>query len=717
MSDSAVTAPPTQRMPAVRIPVPGTGAHRPAEEDDVPPVPPRPGARLDIQGLRAVAVGLVVLYHLRPDVLTGGFVGVDVFFVISGFLIVGSLGREAVRTGTVSLRDFYARRVRRLLPASTVVLVVVVVATVLVMPVSRWQGTAEGVLASVLQVQNWWQAATDGYSAATGAVSPVQHFWSLAVEEQFYLLAPLLLLVACWLSVRLHRSRRGSVVAVVAVLAVVSLAHSVTFTVTDHDVAYFATTTRMWELTPGRLLALLGDRLRVARPVRALASWVGLAAIAGAAVTFDTTMAFPGWIALAPVLGTVLVLLSGQPDGAAARTGSAQRLLGSRLFGYFGDISYSLYLWHWPVIVFWTFWVGRGPTKEECVVLLVAAVALADLSTRFVETPFRHPRPRRAGRPAGNRGAFRLAAVLTVVSLAAGVGPWLYVQQRTSDLGDQRLDADHPGGAGVLPDELPAATGVPVIPDPTVAAQDTPYMHEGCVAFDPRQMDPDQCLYGDLGSPLTVVLAGDSHAGQLTTPLTAVAEDQGWRLQTMVRNGCPFMAAPILIGGQPDSDCAAANEVSVQRLVESHPQVVVTTAMRPEAYASALGWGWTSESDLVDGYLRLWGPLLEAGIRIVVVRDVPTPDQVGPECVERAGPDSPDCAMSRADVDQQSDPMVIAAQRSGAVQVIDLTDHLCNQETCPAVVGNVLVYRDNHLTDTFALSLAPALEQLLVGLV
>jgi peptidoglycan/LPS O-acetylase OafA/YrhL len=736
---SDLPEPPTRLMPAVQVPVPAlrrasrpvppspgrNPAHRPAS--DGPPAPhgaepgQQAGPRPDIQGLRAVAVGLVVLYHLRPDVLGGGFVGVDVFFVISGFLIVGSLAREAARTGTISLRDFYARRVRRLLPASTVVLIAVMVATVALMPPSRWQTTAQGLLASVLQAQNWWQAFNSGYAAATAAVSPLQHYWSLAVEEQFYLVAPLLLIGACWLSARSGRSRRTLIVGVVAALALVSFIHSVTFSWSQHDVAYFATTTRMWELAAGGLLALLGGRLRLSAAVRAAAGWTGLTAIAGSALTFHTTMAFPGWIALAPVLGTLLVLLSGQPDATVGtQTGITQRVLGSRPFTYVGDISYSLYLWHWPVIVFWVFWVHRPPTKIECAVLLVTAVLLAHLSTRYVEAPFRHARPR-GGTPhttrSARQGALRLVVALTVVSVASGVGPWLYVQHRTADLGDQRLDAQHPGGAGVLPDELPTATGIAVIPDPTLAAEDTPFMQEGCVAFDPRQMDADSCLYGDITSPLTVVLAGDSHAGQFTTPLTAVAESQGWRLQTMVRNGCPFMAAPILISGQPDWDCATANQLSVQRLVETKPQVVVTTAMRPEGYESALDWSWNSESDLVDGYLRLWAPLLDAGIRVVVIRDMPSPDYIGPECVELEGPDSPECSLTRAEADQQSDPLLVAARQADGVQVVDLTDHLCNRDICPGVVGNVLVYRDNHLTDTFALSLAPALRAALSGIV
>ncbi|MGY1804690.1 acyltransferase family protein [Blastococcus sp. SYSU D00922] len=683
----------------------------------------RPGrvSRRDIQGLRAVAVGLVVLYHLRPDQLPGGFIGVDVFFVISGFLIVGSLGREVARTGTISLRGFYARRARRLLPAATCVLVAVMAATVALMPVSRWAATAEALFASVLQVQNWWQAATSGYAAATAAVSPVQHYWSLAVEEQFYVVAPVLLLVAAWLATRLGRARRAAIVSVVAGLAAVSFVHSVTFTAASPEVAYFATSTRMWELAAGGVLALLGDRLRLPDGLRTPAAVLGLSVIAGASVTFSTHMDFPGWVALAPVLGSALVILSGAPSPSGAAAGRAQRLLGSPVPRYVGDISYSLYLWHWPVIVFWIAHVGRPPTKVECAVLLVVLLALAHLSTRYVEEPFRRPRPARGARRSGSRsssGALRLAVALTTVAVIAGAGPWLYVQQRTAALGGQLLDARHPGGAAPLPGELPPDAGVPVIPDPVVAAQDIPFVNgNGCAAFDPRSMGPDSCVFADVGSPLTVVLAGDSHAGQFSTPLLAVAERQGWRLQTMVRNGCPFTAAPILIGGEADWDCAAANQVAVQRLLEKRPQVVVTTAMRPAGYESALGWSWNSEEDLVAGYRTLWAPLLEAGVRVVVVRDTPTPDYVGPECVERNGPTSAACSMTRAEVEQQSDPLLEAAGQVDGVHVIDLTDHLCNARICPGVVGNVLVYRDNHLTDTFALSLAPALEQLLVDLV
>jgi peptidoglycan/LPS O-acetylase OafA/YrhL len=693
---------------------------RPTRSAAAPPAP-RHAPRLDIQGLRAVAVGLVVLYHLRPDVLTGGFVGVDVFFVISGFLIVGSLGREAARTGTISLTDFYTKRIRRLLPASALVLLVTMVATIVLMPVSRWQGTAEGLVAAALQVQNWALALSGGYGAATEAVSPLQHYWSLAVEEQFYLVAPLLLMGLCWLAGRLARPRMGVLVTGVVVLTVASFVHSVTFSLSSHDTAYFATTTRMWELTVGGLLALLGARMRLAPAARAVSGWVGLGAIAVSALTFTTAMAFPGWLAIVPVLGAVLVIVAGMPSVTPeAPAGLVPRMLGRKPMTYVGDISYSLYLWHWPVIVFFGFLVQRPPTKVECLLLLALSFSLAHASTRFVEEPFRSSSGARTARATTPRGAFRLAGVLVAVSLVAGALPWAYVVHRQGQLGDQRLDAQHPGGVDVLPDTAPRYDGVPVIPDPAVATDDRPVVDaDECAVYDPREMDlADACVYGDASSPLTVVLAGDSHASQFSTALDDIGTSQGWRVQSLSRNGCPFGASPAITPTRTDIDCTDANRLTRDQILGIKPSLVVTSAMNPVGYQAAHDWHWESWDAQVAGYRELWQPLLDAGIRIAVIRDAPTPDYVGPECVERHGADATECSMSRAEaIDEQPDPAVAAAEGMDGVHVVDLTDHLCNTEICPGVIGNVLVYRDNHLTDTFATSLAEPLSRALTDLV
>ncbi|WP_157944058.1 acyltransferase family protein [Blastococcus atacamensis] len=717
MFDTQVISARSRSVPAV----PGPRHAVDVRPERAEPARPR-GAhvpRLDIQGLRAVAVGLVVLYHLRPDQLSGGFVGVDVFFVISGFLIVGSLGREATRTGTISLTSFYMKRIRRLLPASALVLVVVMAATMLLLPLSRWQGTAESVLASTLQVQNWALAMSSGYAAATEAVSPLQHFWSLAVEEQFYLGVPLLLIGLVWLAGRLGRSRMAVVIGGIAVLTVASFVYSVVYTASNHDVAYFATTTRVWELTAGGLLALVATRLRLSAPVRTTAGLVGLAAICGSALTYTTAMAFPGWVAIVPVLGTVLVIAAGTPaagESVPAGAGPATWLLSTRPATFVGDISYSLYLWHWPLIIFYGFFAERVPTKIECLALVAGSLALAWLSTRFVEEPFRgsaHAGRARAATPAR---AFRLAAVLVVTGVLTAAGPWLYLQDRLEQFRLQGLDPTHTGGAALLPEQMVPTSGS-VVPHPAIAAESGPIIYANdCGLYDPATMTPGACTYGDPAASEAVVLVGDSHAAQFATVLSDIAAGEGLRLQAMVHDGCPFgMALPRTPMG-PLTTCPEGNAATLEQILELKPRAVITSAMNPAGYASVLGFRWTSFSAQVEGYREAWAPLLEAGIEVVVLRDTPLPTFHAPECVERHGADAPQCRTDRETaVEDTPDPAVAAAKGLSGVRVVDLTGHLCNAEVCPAVIGNVLVYRDNHVTDMFARSLHGPLREALFG--
>lgn len=272
------------------------------------------GKRPDIQGLRTVAVGLVVIYHVWPGFLSGGFIGVDVFFVISGFLIIGSLLNEVAATGRIQLAVFYSKRIRRLLPASSLVLLATIVGTVIFLPQNRWQSISLDVIMSGLHVQNWNQAfSANSYAGATALVSPVQHFWSLAVEEQFYLGVPLILLAGVTVTMRLGANLRATCLGALIVVAVASFVHSVLFSSSEHDMAYFATTTRIWELCIGGIAALVLPNVPLQVVTRRLAGWVGLGVILLSATSFSTAMEFPGSIALLPVLGTVLVLVAGYP--------------------------------------------------------------------------------------------------------------------------------------------------------------------------------------------------------------------------------------------------------------------------------------------------------------------------------------------------------------------------------------------------------------------
>ena len=337
------------------------------------------GFCLDIQGLRAIAVSMVVIYHLRPSLLPGGFAGVDVFFVISGYLITGHLWRGYRKTGSVSLLDFWGRRARRLVPAAALVLLVTWLVARVAEPVTELPDIAVQIRASALYFQNW-QLASEAvnYLQSEGPATPVQHFWSLSVEEQFYLVWPLLFGAAALVAIVVararggrgghHRPRRqpspaaarraGLVTVAVLTTALVgcSLAYSVYDTRTNPAAAYFVTTTRMWELGVGGLLAMVPDTYgrRIGR--QGWLGWAGLAAVMVAAFTLSGTSPFPGWIALLPVLGAAAMIAGGSADG---RLGPAP-LTSARPLVFLGGISYSLYLWHWPIISLYSGWRGKA---------------------------------------------------------------------------------------------------------------------------------------------------------------------------------------------------------------------------------------------------------------------------------------------------------------------------------------------------------------------
>lgn len=384
--------------------------------------------RPEVQALRAVAIGCVVLYHFWPAVLPAGFVGVDVFFVVSGFLITGLLLRDAERHGRVRLKEFYVRRARRILPAALVVLSTCAVATLLFVPQVEWRPFLQQILSSSLYMQNWHLARDSQIpNRADLESTPVQHFWSLSVEEQFYLVWPLLIILALWLAVRLGRRRLELVAAVLAVATAASFVHGVILTGQDHNLAYFSTLSRAWEFGVGGLLAIVpavvGERLR---RTRAVAGWLGLAAIAVAARTFTDPEVFPGAIALVPVLGTAVVIWAGMPRAAL----SLAPVAGLRPVQWFGGISYSLYLWHWPIIMFTPYLVGQPSQAPVMVLLLVLSIVVADASKRWIEDPFRRVVPReRLRMPRARRiTVASAAAVAAVVLLSSGVAGYTVEQ-------------------------------------------------------------------------------------------------------------------------------------------------------------------------------------------------------------------------------------------------------------------------------------------------
>ncbi|MFC7849785.1 acyltransferase family protein [Arthrobacter sp. NPDC057388] len=685
------------------------------------------GQRADIQGLRTLSVGIVIAYHLRPDLLPGGFVGVDVFFVISGFLIIGSLVREVSSRGRIGMLAFYARRIRRLLPASTAVLVATMAAAVLLMPQHRWQSIALDVVMSAAQVQNWNQAfGSVSYESANALVSPVQHFWSLAVEEQFYIVIPLFL-GAAGLVARLRGFPVRRCCAYFLVLLVgASLVHSVLFTASNHDLAYFATTTRMWEIGLGGLGALLLPAIRPRPGAGAALAWLGLAMILSAAFLYSTAMEFPGFVALLPVTGAVLILMNGPAPAGSRGHGHGLRFhpatyLSVAPVKYLGDISYSLYLWHWPVIVFYVYLAGRTPSVATAALLAGVSVLLAALSYRFVEQPFRQAK--RAKPPAGRRSRTRprtlrdyaLGASMVAVTCLTAMVPWSVVEAKSASLNYEISDADYPGALAFDPSR-PAHVppGKAVLPDPAVATKDVPLTNkDGCNVYDPVKSPDNGCTYGDLGAQRTLAIIGDSHASQYVDPLASLGVRNGWKVRAMVRNGCPFTAAPPASKDTVFSNCPDQNRASLRKLLRLKPDMVVVAGMTPAGYKSALGWEWKSDRELVSGYTKMLKPLTEAGIEVAVILDTPFPAFSVPDCVERSGPSAPNCSVADDPDRGQEDPLRAAAQEMGGVAVVDLGNYFCRNGSCPPVIGNMLVYRDNHLTATFARTLSGPLKRAL----
>lgn len=662
------------------------------------------GTRKDIQALRAIAVAAVVAYHLWPGRLHGGFVGVDVFFVISGFLITSHLMRRTPRSGR-DLAEFWARRVRRLLPASFLVLLVTAAATIAVAPSTMWVGTFREIGAAALYVENWSLAASSvDYLGAEAAASPVQHYWSLSVEEQFYLLWPLVLTVVAWFAAR----RGGSVVrratTAIAVIVVASFAWSVVATELRPASAYFITPTRIWELGVGALLATL--TIRVAERWRTPLAWSGIAMILVAVVAYDGSLPFPGYTAALPVLGCALVIAA-----ECGRSRWSPRAIGdARPVQWLGDVSYSVYLWHWPLIVLAPFALGHNPGLLERVGVLAVALALAAVTKPFVEDRFR-----RGSRTPGRTIAVALTA--SVIIGAAAFGASSALQARADAHIAQAaaaVEAPCVGAAAMEPGSgCDLAGDGELVLGPAEAADDKPSAYEDGCWESPPFTGTATCHYGDEDAGTRVALIGNSHAGNLLPPLQDLAEKNDWSLTTFVASQCPTSDIRWQLGTPQDSEgCEAWGQRVLKEVRSGGFDLVVTSQLTP---FDAAGVAPTdNDAAVADGYTRYLEDLSATGTPTLVVRDMPYPKHTipsVPDCLAEAG------SPTECDGDRSAwlppDPLYDAAKTLDApgVSTLDLSGYACTDETCPAVIGDVVVYFDaSHLTATFSRTLAPYLE-------
>ncbi|MCC3762504.1 acyltransferase family protein [Glycomyces sp. TRM65418] len=712
----ARTAPsPYPARPAFRAPEPPNAGARP---QPAPISRPRPterwegvGFRPDIQGLRAVAVTLVLLSHAGFTFFAGGYVGVDVFFVLSGFLITSLLVKEVFDTGKISIAGFYARRARRILPAASVVTIATVLGAWLWFPVTRLEAVMQDAFTVIVYVVNYrFVAEQTEYLNADQMPSPFQQFWSLAVEEQFYLVWPLLLLGLLLLVKRSPGRLVNTGIALAVGVFALSLILSVLVTEQSQPTAYYAAHTRAWELAAGAFLALV---LPALKKTPRILGWIlgiaGLAAIVAAAVLYDDATAFPGYTALLPVAGTMLVIVAG--SGPAANPASS--LLGTAPFQFVGRISYSLYLWHWPILILIPLAVGAEPGIVLNTLLIVATFAIAQLSYSLVETPFRNAKVFKRDSVYG----IGVGILCSFLGLALVIGLTVNFQNAKTTEGDPVEIAENTESVEARLEAAAALTSIPddLVPSLADASDDRPKIYEnGCHVEQESAQLPDGCVFGDTEADTTVVVMGDSHAAQWFPALELIAEEQGWRLLTRTKSACTAVDVRVENSSleREYTECSAWRAAVFEELADVKPDMVVLSSTDPAVIAED---GQTVEETWLTGWEQTVTKLSETGATVVTIADTPWAEESVPECLSLPanGNDPRNCAIDRDESVSKpglrADAMEL--QEELGATVIDPMGWLCLEDVCPVIVENTLVYRDrHHMTTHYAASLAKLLE-------
>lgn len=649
--------------------------------------------RTDIEGLRALAVLAVLGYHAKVPGFAGGFVGVDVFFVISGFLITGILYSEISRRGAVNLAQFFARRARRLLPASALVLVVTALAgRMLLAPIDHALVAGDLAAAALYAVNLRFAWQSTDYLAGDRDGSPVLHYWSLAVEEQFYLLWPLLLLaVLVWLP----RRARPSLTALRGFLLLVcaaSFAAALWWTDRAQPWSFFSPWTRAWEFAAGALVFACRDAL-LRLPSRAAAAlgWAGLVALL-LAVARTEEAGFPGLSAWLPVLGAAAMI------GAGARGSFGRGQLGALLslapLRLIGRLSYSLYLWHWPVVVYAIHAFGPMHWSQRLAWTAASAIPAA-LAYRFVEKPIHEGRPGAPRRPATGAwiGAAASVSGLAAAAWLAGAALW------PSAAAPPAADTERPPS---LQAQL------------VTVRQDLPAVYrDGChLSISATESGP--CVYGRTEGAVRVVLLGDSKAAQWFPALEAIAGARGWRLESLTKSGCPAPDVALWSTNLSRAyrECDQWREAVFARLAQDRPDLILVASVYPGQMFDP-EHGRPIDAPIArrlwqDGWARSLARLASDGQRVALLRDTPTAPQDMASCVS-AHLDTPDACRFTPPASLIVDLERSAAQRAGVPQ-IDLSARYCGPRHCEPVIDGLLVYRDKtHFTPAFVRHLGTAL--------
>lgn len=668
------------------------------------------GFRADIQGLRAIAVLLVLGFHVWPKALSGGYIGVDVFFVISGFLITGLLFREFENKGRISLLGFYARRIRRLLPAATLTLVAIGIGCYVWLPQALWSDVAKEMLASGFYVENLLlvQKSVD-YLALEEAPSPAQHYWSLSVEEQFYIIWPLLMIATGAVARRAGWSVRGALLASLGTVTAASLTWGIYISYVDPAPGYFLTTTRIWELGIGGLLALMRTEGSVRTPVHALLGWAGVIGVLVASHFYTTGLPFPGYEALLPTLAAAALIFARSDESSWLG-----RLLGKRPMQYFGDISYSLYLWHWPVVVLYPYVFGREVGQfQDGVTVIVISVFLAHLSKYGVEDRFRHGA--RPGAAHGFKWAYAMGVACMVMITAAAALP--YTSATSLERRTIVADPMHPGAEAFLR-SLSVTPAKEILPAPGSAKLDRGPAYGGngsqrCIG-EVKGTDLVSCKYGSPDARFRVVLIGDSHAAHWLPAFERAAVDYHWNFTGLTKSGCAFADVTVQYGspGQPAKDYPECDEwkwKALEWILAQKPDLVVISES-PNHRTAGMSPAQSQEV-VAKGIVAMAERVRADGIAVAMIKHTPWMPLNAPTCMSKPGATIAACSGDRRKVVRDA-ALNMASRMDPQLRLLDFDDAFCKGDACPVVIGNVFVYRDqHHMTATFSRTLSRVVHE------
>ncbi|MFC7456936.1 acyltransferase family protein [Brachybacterium sp. GCM10030267] len=690
----------------------------------------RPAFRRELHGLRAVALGLVAIYHIWLGRVSGG---VDVFLFLSAFFLTGTFVRRLESGRPLAIPRYWLHTFKRLMPPAAVTILLTLGGTAAFLPSSLWPTVMQEAVASAAYVQNALLVflQVDYHARDAGGASPLQHFWSLSVQGQAFVVWPLLFLLV------LRRARRGRPVrrplaAVLLLIGAASLTWSVLSTQSQQQIAYFDTAARLWEFAAGSLLAValpaLDRATGATRPedgqsprlgaLRALAGWAGIAGLLAVGLVLDVSTMFPGWIAIVPLAAAAVVVVAGY----SGRRWGVDALLSTRPAAFVGDISYALYLLHWPVLVMWLHYSGQDRAGLlDGLAVLAGAILLAWLVTRMVDAPVRRSRWLEA-RPW--RALTAVAASFALVLAGAG-GWWLALDQGRSQEPTAAATTEVPA------DEIATEAPAEILPHGYQLGSQWPDLPEPCAGpWEPssehHNVRCQQLLPADAEPTGTIVVVGSSHSRQFIPALIPYAQEHDLQVVNLSMDGCPF-----IVGEPRGAYCRGYEDYALAYIDRVSPDTVLTALTQTSA---------EEQEVMPPGKEAAVQALLDRGIDVLGVRDTPRWEHDQYQCAEeiiedggtpadadeacgadvgtKLAPENPAASLAEltpgteepSDGSEGSDPTEPAE-----VIMLDFTPEICPDGRCPPVLGESYVYMDDsHLTRTFVegVLVAPMTRQL-----